>query len=103
MEITLGQFTGVVREMRMARRSDGSIAPEIRMDVSRMAAIVGDNFGDKTALKGFVKAMEDFGLTKERLQSMARLVRGYAVKLILRAAMNSKSSSHLYPIAQRLL
>ena len=86
----------------MARRSDGSIAPEIRMDVSRMAAIVGDNFGDKRA-QGVCKAMEDFGLTKERLQSMARLVRGYAVKLILRAAMNSKSSSHLYPIAQRLL
>lgn len=75
VEITLGQFTGVVKEMKMVRRPDGSIAPEIRMDVSRLAALIGDTFGEKEALKGFTKAMEDFGLTKDRLQHMAGLVR----------------------------
>lgn len=75
VDITLGQFTGVVKEMKMVRRSDGSIAPEIRMDVSRLAALIGDRFGEKEALKGFVKAMQDFGLPQERLQHIASLVR----------------------------
>lgn len=74
-EITLGQFTGVVREMKLARRPDGTVAPEIRMDVSRLAALVGDSFGDKLALQGFVKAMKDFGLTEGRLRELAGLVR----------------------------
>lgn len=74
-EITLGQFTGVVREMKLARRPDGTVAPEIRMDVSRLAAIVGDSFGDKLALQGFVKAMKDFGLTEGRLRELSGLVR----------------------------
>ncbi|MBI4449738.1 hypothetical protein HY634_01650, partial [Candidatus Uhrbacteria bacterium] len=75
VEITLGQFTGVVREMKLTRRADGTVAPEIRLEVSRLAALVGDNFGDETALKGFVKAMQDFGLSKQELQNMAGLVR----------------------------
>lgn len=74
-EITLGQFTGVVREMKLARRPDGTVAPEIRMDVSRLAALVGDSFGDKLALQGFVKAMKDFGLTERRLRELSGLVR----------------------------
>lgn len=74
-EITLGQFTGVVREMKLSRRPDGTVAPEIRMDVSRLAALVGDSFGDKLALQGFVKAMKDFGLTEGRLREFAGLVR----------------------------
>jgi hypothetical protein len=74
-EITLGQFTGVVREMRLARRQDGTVAPAIQMDVSRLAALVGDSFGDKLALQGFVKAMKDFGLTEGRLRELAGLVR----------------------------
>lgn len=45
------------------------------MDVSRMAALVGDNFGDKTALKAFAKAMEDFGLPESLLQKQAATVR----------------------------
>ncbi|MBI4434276.1 hypothetical protein HY635_00430 [Candidatus Uhrbacteria bacterium] len=75
VEITLGQFTGVVREMKLTRRADGTVAPEIRMDVSRLAALVGDNFGDTIALQGFVKAMKDFGLTESRLQELGGLVR----------------------------
>ncbi len=74
VEITLGQFTGVVREMTLKKRSDGTIAPEIQMDISRMAALVGDSFGDKTALKGFAKAMEDFGLSESLLQEQAATV-----------------------------
>jgi len=75
VEITLGQFTGVVREMKLTRRADGTVAPEIRLEVSRLAALVGDNFGDEMALKGFVKAMQDFGLSRTELQNMAGLVR----------------------------
>lgn len=75
VEITLGQFTGVVRDMKLQKRPSGEVVPEIQMDVSRLAALVGDNFGDKTALNGFVKAMEDFGLTKDRLQHLAGTVR----------------------------
>ncbi|MDP3770698.1 MAG: hypothetical protein Q8R16_00165, partial [bacterium] len=75
VDITLGQFTGVVREMKLARRADGTVAPEIHLEVSRLAALVGDNFGDETALEGFKKAMKDFGLSKQELQNMAGLVR----------------------------
>lgn len=63
-EITLGQFTGVVREMRAVETADGKIIPEISMEMSRLAAIVGDTFGEETAIKGFNKAMNDFGLSK---------------------------------------
>ncbi len=80
VEITLGQFTGVVREMKLARRADGTVAPEIHLEVSRLAALVGDNFGDETALEGFKKAMKDFGLSKRELQSMADLVRRLRVE-----------------------
>lgn len=74
-EITLGQFTGVVSDMKLERRKDGKIVPKIEMNVSRLAAIVGDNFGDKGALKGFAKALEDFGLSASLLQKQAGTVR----------------------------
>lgn len=75
VEIALGQYTGIVREVKLASRPDGTLVPEIHMDISQLAAIVGNNFGDKFALKSFVKAMEDFGLTQEKLGTMAALIR----------------------------
>lgn len=88
VEITLGQFTGVVSSMKLELRKikeigedgiereiDGPIVPKIEMNVSRLAAVVGDNFGDKGALKGFAKALEDFGLSASLLQDEADTVR----------------------------
>ena len=64
------------------------------MDVSRMAAIVGDNFGDKTALKGFCEGDGGLWAYKGTSSIYGETRASYAVKLILRAAMNSKSGSH---------
>ena len=73
-EMTLGQYTGMLREIQMDATGD-RIVPKIRMEISRSQALIGDMFGDPVALKAFTKAMEDFGVSKKDMQEIGKQIR----------------------------
>ncbi|NCD01112.1 hypothetical protein EOL94_03415 [bacterium] len=73
VDVTLGQYTGVLKDIEMVEK-DGEVVPNIKMDISRAQALLGDFFGDKIALKAFKKAMEDFNVSDEVLEDMAEKI-----------------------------
>ncbi|MFZ2969696.1 MAG: hypothetical protein WA063_00960, partial [Minisyncoccia bacterium] len=73
-EMTLGQYTGVLKDIKMAEE-EGRMLPHISMEVSRAQALLGDLFGDKMSVKAFVKAMEDFGVSKESMADIAKTLK----------------------------
>lgn len=74
VEMTLGQYTGVLKDIKITEQ-EGKMVPHIKMDISRAQALLGDLFGDKMSTKAFVKAMEDFGVSKEKIADMAKVIR----------------------------
>lgn len=73
-EMTLGQYAGVLKEIKMTER-EGKIVPLISMEISKAQALLGNLFGDKMATKAFVKAMEDFGVNEETMKDMAKTLK----------------------------
>ncbi len=73
-EFILGQYTGVLNDITLTERN-GKIVPSIKMDISQSQALLQDLFGDKMATKAFTKAMDDFGVSKEKMSDMADRVR----------------------------
>lgn len=72
---TLGQYAGIVRAVRVVKdEKSGELVPEVRMDVSRLQALVGESFGDPTSLAGFKKALEAFGMDAEGLKRLVAKV-----------------------------
>lgn len=74
VEMTLGQYAGVLKEIKMTER-EGKIVPIVSMEISQAQALLGDLFGDKIAIKAFVKAMEDFGVSKDVIADMAETIK----------------------------
>ncbi|HPZ09974.1 MAG TPA: hypothetical protein PL110_17925, partial [Candidatus Eremiobacteraeota bacterium] len=74
VEMTLGQYTGVLNDITF-REKDGHLKPVVIMDISETQAILGNLFGDTASTKAFVKAMEDFGVSKEDIANMARKIK----------------------------
>ncbi len=85
VDMTLGQYTGVLREINHTKILDGKevsmdtvggkIVPKISMDISRAQALLGNLFGDKIAIQAFQKAMKDFGLSPADTAKMAGVIR----------------------------
>lgn len=74
VEMTLGQYVGVLKDIKMTER-EGKIVPHISMEISRTQALLGDLFGDKISTQAFVKAMEDFGVSRDVMAKMAEVIR----------------------------
>lgn len=62
---TLGHFTGVVDRVSVVRSPDGKLVPQIDMHMSQIHALLGNMFGGDIETQAFVKAMGDFGMTKD--------------------------------------
>lgn len=75
VEMTLGTHVGVLKDIQMTKEREGKVVPVINMDISRVQALLGDMFGDKIATNAFVKAMEDFGVSKVEMADMAEIIR----------------------------
>lgn len=73
-EMTLGQYAGVLKDIKMTEQ-EGRLVPHVSMDISRTQALLGDMFGDKISTKAFVKAMEDFGISKDVMADMAKVIK----------------------------
>ncbi len=71
---TIGQYAGIVRSVRLARNEAGALVPEVRMDVSRLQALVAGTFGEEASLAGFKKALETFGLEPKHLDELGKVV-----------------------------
>ncbi|NQT50318.1 hypothetical protein HQ571_06520 [Candidatus Kuenenbacteria bacterium] len=74
VEMTLGQYTGVLKNIKIAE-NEGKMVPHVTMDISRSQALLGDLFGDKISTKAFKKAMEDFGISDDVMEHMAKIIR----------------------------
>ena len=74
VEMTLGQYAGVLKDIKIAENK-GRMVPHITMDISRSQALIGDLFGDKISTKAFKKAMEDFGVSEDVMEHMAKIIR----------------------------
>ncbi|MBT4850395.1 hypothetical protein HON36_06135 [Candidatus Parcubacteria bacterium] len=74
VDMTLGQFSGVVKGVEMMEVA-GKIIPKIKMEISQAQALLGNLFGDKMSIKAFTKAMEDFGISKEHMAELGIVVR----------------------------
>ncbi len=92
VEMTLGQYAGVLKDIKITER-EGKMVPYVNMDISRVQALLGDIFGDKVAIKVFVKAMEDFGVPKEAMADMAKT---------LRQIKKAKTDKEKLPLMERL-
>lgn len=73
-ETTLGQFTGVIKDIKLIEKK-GKVIPEIKIDISRIQALLGNLFGEKISINAFVKAMEDFGVPKEKIEDIGKTIR----------------------------
>ena len=73
-EFILGQYTGVLDDITLVDR-DGKMIPDIKMHISKSQALLQNLFGDKMATKAFTKAMDDFGVSKEKMADMATTIR----------------------------
>ncbi len=71
---TIGQYAGIVRSVRLTRNEAGTLVPEVRMDVSRLQALVAGTFGEDASLAGFKKALETFGLEPKQLDELGKAV-----------------------------
>lgn len=72
---TFGQYSGVIHNIRLVKSSDGKEwVPEVRMNLSRLQALVAEAFGDTVSLAGFKKAMEAFGLSADELKRLGKIV-----------------------------
>lgn len=74
IETTLGQYAGVVRDIRAVRPKKGPIRPEIHMQVSSLQAAISDVFGDPVSLRAFKKAMDALGLGKKEWDMVCAVV-----------------------------
>ena len=74
VQSTLGQYTGVLKDINLTERK-GKIIPEIKMDISRSQALLGNIFGDNISTRAFVKVMEDLGVPGEKMGDMGKLIR----------------------------
>ena len=77
VDMTLGQYAGVLNSENgiQVTERNGKLIPLIRMDISQTQALLGDLFGDKLSVQAFVKAMEDFGIDKKIMATMADTIR----------------------------
>ncbi len=73
VDATLGQYTGVLKDIKIVEQN-GKLMPHIKMDISRIQALLGDFFGDKIAFKSFIKAMEDFNMPEEVFSDLAQKI-----------------------------
>ncbi len=71
---TIGQYAGIVRSVRLTRNERGALVPEVRMDMSRLQALVAGTFGEEASLAGFKKALEAFGLGPKDLDELGKAV-----------------------------
>ncbi len=71
---TIGQYAGIVRTVRLTRNAKNELAPEIRMDVSRLQALVAGAFGEEASLAGFNKALESFGFRTKDMDELGKIV-----------------------------
>lgn len=82
---TLGQYTGVVRNVRVeqadADDAQGEVGDEsksvrvvVDISPSEVYAVLGNMFGSKLSNQAFVKVMEDLGLDQSELQKQGRSI-----------------------------
>ncbi|MEQ8173022.1 MAG: hypothetical protein ABRQ38_29325 [Candidatus Eremiobacterota bacterium] len=74
VQSTLGQYTGVLKNISLTERN-GKIIPEIKMDISRSQALLGNIFRDNISTRAFVKVMEDLGMPGKKIRDMGKLIR----------------------------
>ncbi|MBI3620108.1 hypothetical protein HY214_03135 [Candidatus Roizmanbacteria bacterium] len=74
VDLTLGQFAGVVKEVGAVKNKDGKVVPRITMQLSDVQALLGNMFGGKVETQAFVKVMSDFGMDEFTLQRLVQYV-----------------------------
>jgi hypothetical protein len=75
VEMTLGQYTGILKDIDFEADKSGKILPKIHMNISESQALLGNVFGDDMSLRAFTKAMADFGVPKSKMSEMAHTLK----------------------------
>ena len=73
--VDIGHKVTVYSRKWYTKGRDGKIVPQVSMKISQAQALLGDLFGEKIATKAFVKAMEDFGISKDVMADMAKTIK----------------------------